>query len=130
MSVKPLTVYVVDDDESIRSALKRLLVSVGFQVLTFESAEDFLDTNFNIEKGCLVLDICLPGMTGFDLQEQLASRRSKIPIIFITAHDNSRWQEKAKNRGSVAYLIKPFREEALLSAIRQCWQQAEESVET
>ena len=125
MPKKSLAVYVVDDDESICRALKRLLASVGYQALTFESAEDFLDTNLGLKKGCLVLDVRLPGMTGFDLQEQLISRGAEISIIFITAHNNPKWQEKAKKRGAVAYLTKPFHEQALLDAIKQCQQQAE-----
>ena len=124
MPLKSLPVYVVDDDESIRRALKRLLASVGFEALTFESAEDFLDTDLSLEKGCLILDVRLPGMTGFDLQEQLYSRGVKIPIIFITAHDNPKWQKKAKTRGAVAFLMKPFREQALLSAVKQCQERA------
>ena len=126
MPLKSFVVYIVDDDESICRALKRLVASVGYhQALTFGSAEDFLDTNLNLEDSCLVLDICLPKMTGLDLQEQLSIRGAKIPIIFITAHEDPQWQEGAMNRGAVAYLMKPFHEQALLNAINQCRQQTE-----
>ena len=83
-----VTVYVVDDDDSIRRALKRLLRSVGYHALTFASAEEFLEFAPEPGEGCIVLDIRLSGMTGFDLQEKLASRGPKYPVIFMTAHDN------------------------------------------
>jgi len=112
------TVYVVDDDESIRRALGRLLRSAGYDALTFESAEEFLDSASGLGEGCLVLDIRLPGMTGLDLQERLAAGGKKDAVIFMTAHDNPQWQERAKKAGAVAYLRKPFAEQSLLDAIR------------
>jgi FixJ family two-component response regulator len=112
------TVYVVDDDESIRMALKRLLRSMGYHAVTFESAEDFMEATSRRGEGCLVLDIRLPGMTGLDLQEKLASSGAKYPVIFMTAHDNPQWQERAKKAGAVAYLRKPFDEQSLLGAIQ------------
>jgi FixJ family two-component response regulator len=112
------TVYVVDDDESIRRALKRLLRSMGYHAVTFESAEDFMEATSCRGEGCLVLDISLPGMTGLDLQEKLASSGAKYPVIFMTAHDNPHWQERAKKAGAVAYLRKPFDEQSLLGAIQ------------
>jgi FixJ family two-component response regulator len=112
------TVYVIDDDESIRRALKRLLRSMGYHAVTFESAEDFMEATSCRGEGCLVLDIRLPGMTGLDLQEKLASSGAKYPVIFMTAHDNTQWQERAKKAGAVAYLRKPFDEQSLLNAIQ------------
>jgi FixJ family two-component response regulator len=117
------TVYVVDDDDSIRRALKRLLRSVGYHVLTFESAENFLEYTPEPYEGCLVLDIHLSGMTGFELQEKLASRGLKYAVIFMTAYDNPQWQERAKKTGAVAYLRKPFGEQALLDAVGHCSRQ-------
>jgi FixJ family two-component response regulator len=111
-------VYVVDDDDSIRRALQRLLRSAGYQALTFESAEEFLDSASRLAKGCLVLDIRLPGMTGLDLQEKLSASRAKYPIIFMTAHDNPQWRERAKKGGAIAYLRKPFGDQSLLDAIQ------------
>ncbi len=118
MPQESITVYVVDDDESIRRALKRLLRSFGYHALTFESAEEFLDSPSGKDEGCIVLDIHLPGMTGFDLQEKLASRGAKYSVIFMTAYDNPQWQDRAKRAGAVAYLRKPFGEQLLLNAIR------------
>ena len=118
MPQESITVYVVDDDESIRRALKRLLRSFGYHALTFESAEDFLDSTSGKDEGCIILDIHLPGMTGLDLQEKLASRGAKYSVIFMTAYDNPQWQDRAKRVGAVAYLRKPFSEQLLLNAIR------------
>jgi FixJ family two-component response regulator len=117
MPRESFTVYVVDDDESIRKALKRLLRSAGYHAVTFNSAEEFMEATSWREEGCLVLDIRLPGMTGLDLQERLAASGAKYPVIFMTAHDNPQWRERAKKAGAVAYLRKPFDEESLLDAI-------------
>ncbi len=120
MHQETFTVYVVDDDPSIRRALERLLRSAGFSALTFASAEAFLQSTVPSGKGCLILDIRLPGINGLELQEELASRRAMNPVIFMTAHDNRQWQEKAKETGAVAYLKKPFLEQEFLDAIRLC----------
>jgi FixJ family two-component response regulator len=111
-------VYVVDDDASIRGALSRLLRSSGYHAVTFESAEGFLERAAGLGRGCLVLDIRLPGMTGLDLQERLSLSGLAYPVIFMTAHDNPEWQERARKAGALAYLRKPFPEQALLDAIR------------
>ena len=118
MHQETFTVYVVDDDPSIRKALERLFRSAGYHALTFESAEDFLDSTAAPGKGCLILDIRLPGITGLDLQEKLASQGKKYQVIFMTAHDNPQWQERARKAGAVAYLKKPFPEKDLLDAIQ------------
>ena len=123
MPQQSITVYVVDDDDSIRRALKRLLRSVGYHALTFASAEEFLEFAPEPGEGCIVLDIRLSGMTGFDLQEKLASRGPKYPVIFMTAHDNPQWQKRARKTGAVAYLKKPFGEQALLDAVSHCARQ-------
>jgi len=115
---KSFTVYVVEDDESIRRAIGRQLRSVGYHTLTFGSAEEFLDSISGTGEGCLVLDIRLPGMTGLDLQEKLTSSGAKYPVIFMTAHDNPQWQERAEKSGALAYLKKPFGDQSLLDAIQ------------
>lgn len=118
MPQESFTVYVVDDDDSVRKALKRLLGSMGYHTVTFESAEDLLNSNAVIDDGCLVLDILLPAMTGLELQEMLASRGVKCPVVFITAHENAQWEKRAREAGALAYLRKPFGEQELLNAIR------------
>lgn len=118
MPQEKFTVYVVEDDESIRRAIGRQLRSVDFHVVTFESAEEFLDSTSGMGEGCLVLDIRLPGMTGLDLQEKLVSSGAKYSVIFMTAHDNPQWQERAKKAGALAYLKKPFGDQSLLDTIQ------------
>ncbi len=127
MPQESITVYVVDDDESIRRALKRLLRSVGHHAVTFESAEDFMESAPEGGKGCLVLDIRLPGMTGLDLQEKLTASGDKYEVIFMTAHDNPQWRQRAKKAGAVAYLRKPFDEQSLLDAIQLACRKGPES---
>ncbi len=110
-------VFVVDDDESVRAALKLLIESIGYDVVTFKSAEDFLDSAFRENPCCLILDIRLPGMSGFQLQEHLVKSQTRIPVIFITGHDRSRMEDEAIRLGAVAYLRKPFDSQVLLDAI-------------
>jgi FixJ family two-component response regulator len=122
---EPLTVIVVDDDESVRRAMKRLLMSHGYRVLTFESAEDMLLSSFVRRKDYLLLDIRLPGISGLDLYAKLVSSGAKRPVIFMTAHDDLGWLQKAKEAGAVAFLRKPFGEQSLLSALALACKSAE-----
>ncbi len=110
-------VFVVDDDESVRSSLKLLIEASGYEVVTFKSAEDFLNSRFRENPCCLILDIRLPGMSGFQLQEHLVKSQTRIPVIFITAQDRYRMEDEAMKLGAVAYLKKPFDEQCLLDAI-------------
>src|SRR3990172_5143163 len=112
-------VSIVDDDHSVRRALRRLVQFAGFTVETFASAEEFLSSASLVRAACLVLDIHLNGgMSGFELQAQLAADRVVVPIIFITAHDDVLTRERIEHSGAAAYLIKPFNDELLLDAIR------------
>jgi len=112
-------VCIVDDDHSVRRALRRLIQFAGFTAETFASAEDFLDSASLVRTACLVLDIHLNGgMSGFDLQTRLTADRVVIPIIFITAHDDVSLRARAEHSGAAAYLCKPFDDELLLDAIR------------
>jgi len=124
---KPPTVFVVDDDDSVRKALKRLLSANGYQVMAYESAEDFLLADRPHAQGCIVLDIRLPGMSGLDLYEHLASSGRKYPIIFITAQDNPEWQGRAAETDAIAYLRKPFDQRSLLDALDAAFSKVEES---
>jgi FixJ family two-component response regulator len=116
MVTTPL-ISVVDDDESVRESLPDLLREFGFAARTFSSAEEFLASDFIGETRCLVLDIAMPGMTGPDLQQELARRRQEIPIIFITAHADEAVRPRMLERGAVECLFKPFSEAALLEAL-------------
>ena len=113
----PLSITVVEDDSSFRRALRRLLSGAGYTVATFASAEEFLASDSSSATDCLVLDIHLGGMSGFDLQQRLAAAGAPIPTVFITAHDDPATRERA--RSGAAYLRKPFREDALVGAIQQ-----------
>lgn len=112
-----LLISIVDDDISVCRALRRLVQSAGYAAETFASAREFLDSSPSGRTACLVLDIHLDGMSGFELSEQLAEDRTAIPIIFITAHDDALTRERARRAGVAAYLPKPFDEGALLDAI-------------
>ena len=110
-------ISVVDDDDSVRESLSGLIRSVGFGVMVFASAEEFLTSDRLPDTDCLILDVRMPGMNGLELQRRLATNHSAIPIIFITAHGDEETRVRALNGGAVEYLLKPFSEEALLSAI-------------
>ena len=112
-----LVIGVVEDDSSFRRALGRLVTGAGFRVATFASAEEFLASGSAGTTACLVLDVHLGGMNGFELQHRLSATDHPIPTIFITAHDDPLTRERA--RAGVAYLRKPFRREALIDAIQQ-----------
>jgi FixJ family two-component response regulator len=111
-------ISIVDDDLSVSRALRRLVQSAGYTVETFPSARDFLDSSPLGRTACLVLDIHLDRMSGFELQERLAANGAAIPIIFITAHDDATTRDRVRRAGVAAYLPKPFDEQILLDAIR------------
>jgi FixJ family two-component response regulator len=117
MMLSPSLVSVVDDDESVRESLPDLLREFGFAVQAFSSAEEFLSSDAIGNTSCLILDIAMPGMTGHDLQSELARRQRAIPIVFITAHGDETLQPPVLSRGAVGCLLKPFSESALLDAV-------------
>lgn len=110
-------VLIVDDDPIVRGAIESLLMSVGQQVQLFESASDLLRSSLPKVPGCLVLDIRLPGLSGLDLQAELANIGLPIPIIFITGHGDIPMSVKAMKAGAVDFLTKPFRDQDLLDAV-------------
>ena len=116
------TVFVVDDDSSLRRAIKRLVESVGVQVELFGSAQEFLQAKRPDGPSCLVLDIRLPGISGLDFQRELACANIHTPIIFITAHGDIPMTVRAMKAGAVEFLTKPFRDQDLLDAIQQALQ--------
>jgi FixJ family two-component response regulator len=115
--VTPPLISVVDDDESVRESLPDLLREFGFAARAFASAEEFLASDCVGRTRCLVLDIAMPGMSGPDLQRELARRRREIPIIFITAHADETVRRRLLEGGAVECLFKPFGEAALLGAL-------------
>ena len=110
-------ISIIDDNDSVRESLQRLMRSVGFAVNVFASAEEFLDSDRLRNTDCLILDVRLPGMDGLDLQRHLATSHSEIPIIFITSYDDDEVRARALNTGAVNYFLKPFNDEDLLNAI-------------
>jgi FixJ family two-component response regulator len=119
MSDPDPVVFVVDDDPSIRDALTSLIRSVGLGVETFGSAQAFLRHPRPDASGCLVLDVRLPGLSGLDLQRELAAAQITMPIIFITGHGDIPMTVQAMKAGAVEFLTKPFRDQDLLDAIAQ-----------
>ena len=111
------TIFVVDDDDFVRDASRALLKSAGFKVEVFESAKAFLNSDYHQKEGLLVLDVRMPGMSGLELQRQLAESGVAIPIVFITAHEDNQAHAKAMSAGAIAFLQKPFEDRTLLDAI-------------
>src|SRR5882672_36226 len=112
-------VFVVDDDRSVRESLRNLIRSVGLNVQTFASAQEFLTSQRPDALSCLVLDVQLPGLSGLDLQQKLIKGDIQIPIIFITGHGDIPMTVRALKAGAIEFLTKPLRDEDLLNAVDQ-----------
>ncbi len=111
-------VYVIDDDPLVRECLEALIGEAGWQPSVFSSAQEFLSQPRTLSPSCLILDVMLPGLTGIELQQQIASERPNTPIIFLTGDADVPTTVRAIKAGAIEFLIKPFREEVLLEAIR------------
>ncbi len=119
-NAKPL-IAIVDDDESVCRALKRLVRSLGMNAETFASGQQFLDlieAMPSFHPDCLVVDVQMPGLNGLEVQERLATNGNPLPVIFITAHDEAIPRERALAAGAVAFVRKPFQDELLISTLR------------
>jgi len=112
-------VFVVDDDSSVREAIKSLIRSVGLRVETFGTAQEFLRSTRPDAPACVVLDVRLPGLSGLDLQHELTTHGINLPIIFITGHGDIPMSVRAMKAGALEFLTKPFRDQDLLDAIQQ-----------
>ena len=119
MNAGDATVFVVDDDYSVRRSLKRLLKSAGFRAKTFSSADDFLSYSCRDVRSCLILDVRMPGFDGLELQRQLVEAGSEIPVIFVTAYAEEETEARAREAGAKAFLIKPLDDEDILGAVRE-----------
>lgn len=116
---KPL-IAIVDDDESVCRAMKRLVRSLGMEANAFASGREFIDlieTMPAFQPDCVVLDVQMPGMNGLEVQERLASSGNRLPVIFITAHDEAGVRDRALARGAVAFLRKPFNDESFITTL-------------
>lgn len=118
MQARQATVYVIDDNEAIRRAMARLLQSAGLEVCTFESADAFLEAECPSENACVVADVCMPGMSGLELQRELQKAGSPLRFIFVTAQDTEETRAEAIRAGAAAFFVKPVDDQALLDAIR------------
>ncbi len=116
--IKP-TIFIIDDDPSIRQSAQMMLESLGFNVKTFISGQDFLKTKVEGDLGCIILDVRMPGISGLDLQEKLVRARTSLPVIFITGHGTVPMSVRAMKAGAVDFLQKPFEEQELLDAINR-----------
>ncbi len=117
------TVFVVDDDPSVRTAVKRLLASVGLPCETFSTAAEFLSRSAQGVSGCVVLDVRMPGASGLDLQRMLNEAETNLPIIFVTAHADVPLTVRAMKAGALEVLTKPFDDQQLLDAVYQALEQ-------
>jgi FixJ family two-component response regulator len=128
MSENPM-IAVVDDDASLRRALRNLLRSVGYRAAAFASAEEFLQASPLQDTACVIVDVRMPGMSGLELQQHLATIQCPVPLIFITAHGDAEARTRALRAGAVDFLYKPFSEEVLLRAIQSALQASREGGE-
>lgn len=111
-------IHIVDNDPSVRQALEMLLISAGLDVMGYESAENFIETEIREENACLIVDLMMKGINGIELQEILTERGSKLPVIFLTAVDSKDTRQKAKQAGAIGYFKKPVDDQALLDIIQ------------
>ena len=110
-------VYLIDDDESVRKSVARLLGIAGYQVEVYSSADEFLETGRMAEHGCVVLDLRMPGLSGEDFQDRLRTMKEAPPVIIITGHGDRQVRASMMRKGAVAFLAKPFDDQELLDAI-------------
>jgi len=115
--MKPV-IYIVDDDRSVRRAMERLIRSAGMEAQTFASAHEFLDFEFRKQDACLVVDVKMRGMSGLELQDELRTKGSDLPVIFITGFDSPETRDQAKKSGAAGYFRKPIDDQALLDSIQ------------
>jgi FixJ family two-component response regulator len=116
--IEETIVFIIDDDTSVRKSIERLMRAAGFQVQSFATAEEFLDTHHPDIPSCLILDVCLPGSTGLDLQRRLSELKVYIPIVFISGHADVPISVEAMKGGAVDFLQKPYRTRNLLDSVR------------
>jgi len=121
MPVEEEQIYILDDDESVRRSLKLLMVSYGFAVDVFSSAEEFFSDVPNNAPGCLILDIHLPGFSGWDTMQKLIKTGYNLPVIVITADKNEVFKERALKAGAVGFLQKPFEDHYLLHMVTRAF---------
>src|SRR5262245_41352525 len=130
MNVTSACVFVVDDDPSIRGAVVRFLRSVGLRVEAFASAEEFLDHPMPDAPSCVILDVCIPGIDGLEVQRALSQRNASLPVVFITGYGDIPHCVHAMKAGAVDFLTKPFENHDLLAAVRSALSRHRHALET
>jgi FixJ family two-component response regulator len=126
-AIKPL-VFIVDDDVSVRESLELLILHEGWQPEAFGTADDFLKRPLAVVPSCLILDVSLPGISGLELQSRISKERRDMPIIFITGHADVPMSVRAMKAGAVEFLTKPFKDEALVTAVTQALEYSREAL--
>jgi FixJ family two-component response regulator len=116
-------ISIVDDDRSVRAALKRLIGALGYTAETYVSAEEFLNSAQLTTTDCLITDIQMPGLSGIELRDQLTAEGRDIPVVFITAYPEQRIERRALQNGAIGYLSKPIRESSLIDCIEEALRQ-------
>jgi FixJ family two-component response regulator len=119
MKSHPPSVFIVDDDEAVRSSMRFLIRSVGLQAQVYSSAQEFLSVYDQRHPGCLLLDVRMPGMSGLELQQELNRRGATIPVVFITGHGDVAMAVEAMQQGAFDFLQKPFREQDMLDRVQR-----------
>jgi len=119
LDFKDITIFIVDDDDSFRRSLRRLISVAGFRTMAFGSAQEFLDSRNYLSNGVLILDVRMPEMGGLDLQKRLADLGADIPIIFMSAHIDTYARQKALEAGAFDFIMKPFEEQTLVTSIKK-----------
>jgi FixJ family two-component response regulator len=112
------TISIIDDDRVVREAIADLVNSLGYEVATYDSAEDFLDCEQFAQTSCLITDLQMPGLNGLDLQRRLIADRHSMPIIFVTAFPDENFRQRAMSAGAIGFLSKPFDEAALIDRLK------------
>lgn len=131
MSAQPRpVVYLVDDDDAVRDSLRMLMRSAGFDARTFANADEFLTGFDGCQRGCLVLDVRMPGMSGLDVQTLLRQRGNDLPVVFISGHGDIPVAVSAVKQGAVDFLQKPFSDQDLLDCVRRALEQGERELES
>jgi FixJ family two-component response regulator len=120
MNTTPPLISIVDDDASVRDALRSLMDSLGYHAEVFASGEAFLNSPYVSQTNCLIADVRMPGMSGLELQDRLNASGAPVPIVFISAHDDGEARAQGLRAGAVDFLKKPFSEDSLLGAIGAC----------
>ncbi|MCU7940509.1 MAG: response regulator transcription factor [gamma proteobacterium symbiont of Bathyaustriella thionipta] len=122
-------VFIVDDDEAVRQSTAWLIESIGLKVITFVSADEFLD-KYNNEQGCIVMDVRMPGMSGLEAQEEMKNKGIALPLIFITGHGDVPMAVRALKRGAFDFIEKPFNDQLLLDSVQRGLKTNNEAIES